>query len=108
MADAEDISNISNLSKLLYGKSDVKSMTMAANDLVRYQQFLLGFEDVKGIKIPATKKLNDILSEFPSQDQWGKFASGTLREAKLQIRDKLLKTKGPKLIMTKKQCFKIS
>ena len=107
MADAEDISNISNLSKLLYGKSDVKSMTMAANDLVRYQQFLLGFEDVKGIKIPATEKLNDILSEFPSQDQWGKFASGTLREAKLQIRDKLLKTKGPKLIRLRNNVLKL-
>ena len=107
MADAEDISNISNLSKLLYGKSDVKSMTMAANDLVRYQQFLLGFEDVKGIKIPATKKLNDILSEFPSQDQWGKFASGTLRDAKLQIRDKLLKTKGPGLIKLRNNVLKL-
>jgi hypothetical protein len=107
MADAEDISNISNLSKLLYGKSDVKSMTMAANDLVRYQQFLLGFEDVKGIKIPATEKLNDILSEFPSQDQWGKFASGTLRDAKLQIRDKLLKTKGPNLIRLRNNVLKL-
>ena len=107
MADAEDISNISNLSKLLYGKSDVKSMTMAANDLVRYQQFLLGFEDVKGIKIPATEKLNNILSEFPSQDQWGKFASGTLRDAKLQIRDKLLKTKGPKLIRLRNNVLKL-
>jgi hypothetical protein len=107
MADAEDISNISNLSKLLYGKSDVKSMTMAANDLVRYQQFLLGFEDVKGIKIPATEKLNNILSEFPSQDQWGKFASGTLRDAKLQIRDKLLKTKGPKLIKLRNNVLKL-
>ena len=107
MADAEDISNISNLSKLLYGKSDVKSMTMAANDLVRYQQFLLGFEDVKGIKIPATEKLNDILSEFPSQNQWGKFASGSLRDAKLQIRDKLLKTKGPKLIRLRNNVLKL-
>ena len=107
MADAEDISNISNLSKLLYGKSDVKSMTMAANDLVRYQQFLLGFEDVKGIKIPTTEKLNNILSEFPSQDQWGKFASGTLRDAKLQIRDKLLKTKGPKLIRLRNNVLKL-
>ena len=107
MADAEDISNISNLSKLLYGKSDVKSMTMAANDLVRYQQFLLGFEDVKGIKIPSTEKLNDILSEFPSQNQWGKFASGSLRDAKLQIRDKLLKTKGPKLIRLRNNVLKL-
>ena len=107
MADAEDISNISNLSKLLYGKSDLKSMTMAANDLVKYQQFLLGFEDVKGIKIPATEKLNDILSEFPSQNQWGKFASGSLRDAKLQIRDKLLNTKGPKLIRLRNNVLKL-
>ena len=107
MKEAEDISNISNLSKLLYGNSEVQSMTMAANDLVRYQQFLLGFEEVPGIKIPSTEKLNDILSEFPSQDQWGKFASGTLRNAKLQIRDKLLKTKGPGLIKLRNNILKL-
>ena len=107
MADAEDISNISNLSKLLYGKSDIKSMTMAANDLVRYQQFLLGFEEVPGIKVPPTEKLNNILSEFPAQNQWGKFASGTLRDAKLQIRDKLLKTEGPGLIKLRNNVLKL-
>ena len=106
MADAEDINDIKNLSRLVYGADDVKTLTKTSNDLVRYQQFLLGFKEIPGIKVPVAEKLDDIISEFPSQDQWGKFASGAIRESKLQIRDKLLNTKGDKLTTLRRNILK--
>lgn len=97
MADPEDLNDIKKLSNMVYGADDVKNLTRTANDLVRYQEFLLGFRPIAGITVPVGEKLNDIISEFPSSGQWGKFAAGTIRESKLKIRDQLLKTKGPKL-----------
>jgi hypothetical protein len=97
MADPEDLNDIKKLSNMVYGADDVKNLTRTANDLVRYQEFLLGFRPIAGITVPVGEKLDDIISEFPSSGQWGKFAAGTIRESKLKIRDQLLKTKGPKL-----------
>ena len=97
MADPEDLNNVKNLSKMIYGADDVKNLTRTANDLVRYQEFLLGFRPIAGIAIPVGDKFDDIISEFPAMNQWGKFASESIRRSKLNIRDKLLKTKGPKL-----------
>ena len=97
MAEPEDLNNIKKLSKMVYGTDDVKNLTRIANDLVRYQEFLLGFRPIEGIKIPASEKFDDIISEFPPMNQWGKFASETIRRSKLKIRDQLLKAKGPKL-----------
>jgi hypothetical protein len=106
MAEPEDLKNINKLSKMVYGADDVKNLTRTANDLVRYQEFLLGFRPISGINIPAGEKLNDIISEFPSSGQWGKFAAGAIRESKLKIRDQLLKTKGPKLIALRNKILK--
>ena len=106
MADPEDLNSIKNLSKMVYGADDVKNLTRTANDLVRYQEFLLGFRPISGISIPAGEKLSDIISEFPSSGQWGKFAAGAIRESKLKMRDQLLKTKGPKLIALRNNILK--
>jgi len=106
MADPEDLNSIKNLSKMVYGADDVKNLTRTANDLVRYQEFLLGFKPIAGISIPAGDKLTDIISEFPSSGQWGKFAAGAIRESKLKMRDQLLKTKGPKLITLRNNILK--
>jgi hypothetical protein len=97
MADPEDLNKIKNLSKMVYGDDSLKNITRTANDLVRYQEFLLGFRPVAGITVPAGDKFDDIISEFPAMNQWGKFAAETIRRSKLNIRDQLLKTKGPKL-----------
>ena len=97
MADPEDLNKINNLSKMVYGDDSLKNITRTANDLVRYQEFLLGFRPVAGITVPAGDKFDDIISEFPAMNQWGKFAAETIRRSKLNIRDQLLKTKGPKL-----------
>ena len=93
----DEITSIKNLSKLIYGSDSIKDMTMVSNDIVRYQEFLLGFKTIPGLTIPPKDKLNDILSEFPSQNQWGKFASEELRRSKLKIRDALIDNKGTKL-----------
>ena len=106
MADPEDLNSIKKLSNMVYGSDDVKNLTRTANDLVRYQEFLLGFRPIAGITIPVGEKLNDIISEFPSSGQWGKFAAGAIRESKLKIRDQLLKTKGPKLIALRNNILK--
>ena len=106
MANPEDLNNIKNLSKMVYGADDVKNLTRTANDLVRYQEFLLGFRPIAGISIPVEEKLTDIISEFPSSGQWGKFAAGAIRESKLKMRDQLLKTKGPKLITLRNNILK--
>ena len=106
MADPEDLNNIKKLSKMVYGADDVKNLTRTANDLVRYQEFLLGFRPIAGITIPVGEKLDDIISEIPASGQWGKFAAGAIRESKLKIRDQLLKTKGPKLIALRNNILK--
>ena len=106
MVDAEDLNSIKKLSKMVYGADDVKNLTRTANDLVRYQEFLLGFRPIEGISVPGGEKLNNIISEFPASGQWGKFAAGTIRESKLKIRDQLLKTKGPKLIALRNNILK--
>jgi len=97
MADPEDLNNIKKLSKMVYGADDVKNLTRTANDLVRYQEFLLGFRPIAGITVPVAAKFDDIISEFPPMNQWGKFAAETIRRSKLNIRDQLLKAKGEKL-----------
>ena len=97
MSDPTDINNVRELARLVYGNNSDNALRMIAQDLIRYQEFLLGFREVPGIVSPKGLGLDEILSEFPSQNQWGKFASEELRRSKLNIRDKLLKTKGPKL-----------
>jgi hypothetical protein len=82
---------------MVYGADDVKNLTRTANDLVRYQEFLLGFRPIAGITVPVAAKFDDIISEFPPMNQWGKFAAETIRRSKLNIRDQLLKAKGEKL-----------
>jgi hypothetical protein len=97
MSEPEDLNSLKNLSKMVYGSDDVKNLTRTANDLVKYQEFLLGFRPIAGITVPAGDKFDDIISEFPPMNQWGKFAAETIRRSKLDIRDKLLKSKGEKL-----------
>jgi len=97
LKDADEISDINNLAKLVYGDNKLRQLTDVSNDLVRYQQFLLGFKEIPGLKTPTDNTLDNILTEFPSQNQWGKFAANELRRSKFEIRDKLLKTKGKKL-----------
>jgi len=97
LKDADEISDINNLAKLVYGDNKLRQLTDVSNDLVRYQQFLLGFKEIPGLKTPTGNTLDNILTEFPSQNQWGKFAANELRRSKFEIRDKLLKTKGKKL-----------
>ena len=106
MADPEDLNSIKKLSKMVYGADDVKNLTKTANDLVRYQEFLLGFRPIAGISVPVGEKLDDIIAEFPASGQWGKFAAGAIRESKLKVRDQLLKTKGPKLIALRNTILK--
>ena len=97
LKNPDDINDVKNLAKLVYGDNKLRQLTDISNDLVRYQNFLLGFKEIPGIKSPIGNKLDDILTEFPSQNQWGKFASNELRRSKFDIRDKILNTKGPKL-----------
>ena len=97
MSEPEDLNSLKNLSKMVYGSDDVKNLTRTANDLVKYQEFLLGFRPIAGITVPAGDKFDDIISEFPPMNQWGKFAVETIRRSKLDIRDKLLNSKGERL-----------
>ena len=97
MKDPTDINNARQLAGLIYGNTTDAALRMVAQDLIRYQEFLLGFREVPGIISPQGLMLDEILSEFPSQDQWGKFASEELRRSRLNIRDRLLNTKGQKL-----------
>ena len=97
LKDADEISDINNLAKLVYGDNKLRQLTDVSNDLVKYQQFLLGFKEIPGLTKPSGAKLDNILTEFPPQNQWGKFAANELRRSKFQIRDKILKTKGKKL-----------
>ena len=97
LKDADEISDINNLAKLVYGDNKLRQLTDVSNDLVKYQQFLLGFKEIPGLTKPSGAKLDNILTEFPPQNQWGKFAANELRRSKFEIRDKILKTKGKKL-----------
>ena len=97
MKDPTDINNARQLAGLIYGNTSDDALRMVAQDLIRYQEFLLGFREVPGIISPQGLMLDEILSEFPPQNQWGKFASEELRRSRLNIRDQLLKTKGKKL-----------
>jgi len=96
LKDADEISDINNLAKLVYGDNKLRQLTDVSNDLVKYQQFLLGFKEIPGLTKPSGAKLDNILTEFPPQNQWGKFADNELRRSKFEIRDKMLKTKGKK------------
>ena len=101
-------SNFDKLAQQLYGiAKKTKNRTLAqdllpkqsmlANDFIKYQEFLLGFNPIKGLVAPTAVQLNDILFELPAPNYWGKFNNESLRRSKLKIRDQLLKTKGPKL-----------
>jgi len=106
LASPDEINNVKNLAKLVYGSASDANVKNIANDLVRYQEFLLGFKEVPGLNVPGADKLDDILSEFPAQNQWGKFASEEIRRSKLRIRDQILKTKGPKLATIRNNILK--
>ena len=107
MNDPTDINNARQLAGLIYGNTSDDALRMVAQDLIRYQEFLLGFREVPGIISPQGLMLDEILSEFPPQNQWGKFASEELRRSKLNIRDKLLKTKGQKLQTLRTNILKV-
>ena len=107
MNDPTDINNARQLAGLIYGNTSDDALRMVAQDLIRYQEFLLGFREVPGIISPQGLMLDEILSEFPPQNQWGKFASEELRRSKLNIRDKLLKTKGQKLQTLRTNIFNL-
>ena len=91
---------------MVYGDSSLKNIKNISNDLVKYQEFLLGFREVPGLKTPNVNQLDEIFSEFPSQNQWGHFAGEELRRSKLKIRDDILKTKGEKLFTTRQKILK--
>ena len=103
----DDISDINELSKMVYGNNKLENLTNISNDLVRYQQALLGFKNIKGFNVPKKEILDDILTSFPSENQYGKFAGSAVRRAKLDIRDKLLKTKGKKLATLRDNVVKL-
>ena len=106
LESADEINDVKNLSKLVYGDSSLKNIQNISNDLVKYQEFLLGFREVPGLKTPNVNQLDEIFSEFPSQNQWGQFAGEELRRSKLKIRDNILKTKGEKLFTTRQKILK--
>ena len=103
---ADEINDVKNLSKLVYGDSSLKNLKNISNDLVKYQEFLLGFREVPGLKTPNVNQLDEIFSEFPSQNQWGQFAGEELRRSKLKIRDNILKVKGDKLFTVRQKILK--
>ena len=103
---ADEINDVKNLAKLVYGDSSLKNLKNISNDLVKYQEFLLGFREVPGLKTPDVNQLDEIFSEFPSQNQWGQFAGEELRRSKLKIRDNILQTKGEKLFTTRQKILK--
>ena len=107
LKDPDDISNVRELSKLVYGNDNLKNLQNISNDLIRYQQVLLGFKDIKGLKVPTGEVFDNILSSFPAENEYGQFASGAIRNAKLEIRDKLLKTKGTKLFNLRNNVLKL-
>ena len=107
LKDADEIGNVNELAKMVYGNDNLKNLQNISNDLIRYQQALLGFKNIKGFNIPKKEILDDILSSFPSEGEYSKFASGAIRKAKLQIRDELLKTKGTKLINLRDNVLKL-
>ena len=107
LENSMDINDPKELAKLVYGNSKLQNLKNIGNDLVRYQQFLLGFKDIKGLKIPTGEILDDILFDFPAENEYGKFAAGNIRQAKLEIRDKLLNTKGDKLIKLRNKVLKL-
>ena len=106
LASPDEANSVKNLAKLVYGSANLKNITNISNDLVRYQEFLLGFRDIPGLNTPGADKLDDILSDFPPQNQWGKFASEEIRRSKLRIRDQILKTKGTKLATMRNNILK--
>ena len=106
LESADEINDVKNLSKLVYGNSSLKNIQNISNDLVKYQEFLLGFREVPGLKTPNVNQLDEIFAEFPSQNQWGQFAGEELRRSKLKIRDNILKTKGEKLFTTRQKILK--
>jgi hypothetical protein len=106
LESADEINDVKNLSKLVYGDSSLKNIQNISNDLVKYQEFLLGFREVPGLKTPNVNQLDEIFAEFPSQNQWGQFAGEELRRSKLKIRDNILKTKGEKLFTTRQKILK--
>ena len=61
LENSMDINDPKELAKLVYGNSKLQNLKNIGNDLVRYQQFLLGFKDIKGLKIPTGEILDDIL-----------------------------------------------
>ena len=71
LESADEINDVKNLAKLVYGDSSLKNLKNISNDLVKYQEFLLGFREVPGLKTPDINQLDEIFSEFPSQNQWG-------------------------------------
>ena len=102
LKNADDINDVDELAQAIYGKANnakdlLSKQKLIANDLVRYQEFLLGFKTIPGVSVPTGEILDEIISEFPPENQWGKFARGKIRDSQLKIRDQLLKTKGPKL-----------
>jgi len=107
LKDPDDITDVKELAKMIYGNDNLKNLQNISNDLIRYQQFLLGFKDIKGIDVPTKELLSDILSSFPAENEYGQFASGAIRNAKLEIRDKLLKTKGTKLFNLRNNVLKL-
>jgi hypothetical protein len=107
LENSMDINDPKELAKLVYGNSKLQNLKNIGNDLVRYQQFLLGFKDIKGLKIPTGEILDDILFDFPAENEYGKFAAGNIRQAKLEIRDKLLNTKGDKLLKLRNKVLKL-
>ena len=106
LESADEINDVKNLSKLVYGDSSLKNLKNISNDLVKYQEFLLGFREVPGLKTPNVNQLDEIFSEFPSQNQWGQFAGEELRRSKLKIRDNILNTKGDKLFTVRQKILK--
>jgi hypothetical protein len=107
LKDPDDITNVRELAKMVYGNDNLKNLQNISNDLIRYQQFLLGFKDIKGINVPTKDILDNILSSFPTENEYGQFAAGAIRNAKLEIRDKLLKTKGTKLFNLRNNVLKL-
>ena len=106
LESADEINDVKNLAKLIYGDSSLKNIKNISNDLVKYQEFLLGFREVPGLKTPNVNQLDEIFSEFPSQNQWGQFAGEELRRSKLKIRDNILNTKGDKLFTVRQKILK--
>jgi hypothetical protein len=75
LKNADDINDVDELAQAIYGKATnakdlLSKQKLIANDLVRYQEFLLGFKTIPGVAVPVGEKLNEIISEFPPENQW--------------------------------------